>query len=383
LPSTTPWTRRTFVQTVGSLAAVAGMPQWASASGTNDARSRFKAKFAFVASAKNGISVFSISHNGGWTHAQTVSSPSPAALALSPDKRFLYVANALNTFQHRPTASIEAYAIDNETGHLTVLNRQPLAIHATMPRNLAVSSNGRLLAVAVEGGGVYNLLPLGENGELHPVTASLKLIGQNGKQTSSQRTQPQSVFFRDNKTLIALDRGRNSIFSLSIDTSFALSLDKFEIPFPVDAPTAFIPYPSSGIYFTASAAAPVITSILPDPEASGRFRAAQIFRLPSIDSGFNSLAIHPVATQLFAATSEGISSIEIDPTGWLHAPRYVAHGFGPVDSLHGSPDGVHLFAATKSGSLLRIDMEQGFGPRSTIHEIAGIAGVTAVAFRYS
>ena len=115
----------------------------------------------YATSEEHGIQVFSV--NGRrWTPTQTVASVSPAFLALDPTQRYLYAVNDKDTHEGLPTGTIEAYAIDAHDGGLTLINRQPLSLSGIRPRHLAVSPDGRSVVVAIDGGGAYNVLPIGE-----------------------------------------------------------------------------------------------------------------------------------------------------------------------------------------------------------------------------
>jgi hypothetical protein len=244
------WTRRSFIQTATTLSAATGiatMVPWSSAFAERSsalAQSSASLGFAFVASEFDTIQVFVREHPGGleqqgvrdptWTLIQTVACTAPASLTLSPDRRFLYAANAVSSFNHRPNGSVEAFGVDPLTGRIERLNRGPLAIHATLPEHLAVSPDARRLAVAIAGGAVYNLLELHPNGSIGPVTAVIRPLNLNP--TGSQNAPPlpfpapsprPAVRFLDNATLLVTDnRGRGHRFLLSTDG--AMSLDSHQ-----------------------------------------------------------------------------------------------------------------------------------------------------------
>lgn len=168
--------RRAFVQRIGYTSAAGGLSTlvpWlpAIALPTNTQSPRF----AYVGSAgsKQGIHVFAIRDNH-WLPIQTIATATPSSLALHPTQDFLYATLAVDTYRGLPTGAVEAYAIDPHTGRLTSLNQQPLSLSATMPSHLAVSPDGHHLAVAIYGGGAYNLLPIREDGSIDRVSSILK-----------------------------------------------------------------------------------------------------------------------------------------------------------------------------------------------------------------
>src|SRR5215217_5745023 len=75
-----------------------------------------------------GISVFAVDpETGALTRVQTVVSDNPFFFAFDPTQRFLYAVNIIDDYEGEESGSVEAYAVDPETGLLTFLNRQSSA----------------------------------------------------------------------------------------------------------------------------------------------------------------------------------------------------------------------------------------------------------------
>src|SRR5260370_24125042 len=114
-----------------------------------------------------GIGVYGIDRGWGeWTRVQLVGDiVNPSWLALDRRQRFLYTA-------HGDGADATAFAVDQESGRLTLLNRQP-----TSGRNgvrLAIDASNRFVVLANYSTGTAAVLPLtpyGSPAPLHdPVT---------------------------------------------------------------------------------------------------------------------------------------------------------------------------------------------------------------------
>jgi 6-phosphogluconolactonase (cycloisomerase 2 family) len=149
---------------------------------------------------------------------QTVASRRPTSLTLDSARKYLFALNEVDTFEGLPTGSIESYRIEPETGHLKLVTRTPLSLSATMPRQFALSPDGRFLVVAVYGGGLYNVLPLSANGEIGHVTQAVKEIGcsVNGHRQSS--AHPHSVVFHPSgRFLFGTDEGADRVNVFGID----------------------------------------------------------------------------------------------------------------------------------------------------------------------
>ena len=146
------WTRREFVRGAAGLVALPYLPLPSP-------------RFAYVASGEGAVHVFLV-QGEHWTKIQRVSSPAPACVLLSPSRQTLYVANELEAHEGLPRGTVEAFRIDPLDGRLTLLSRRPLSLSATRPRHMALSPDGKLLAVAAYGGGIYNVFSVAEDGSL-------------------------------------------------------------------------------------------------------------------------------------------------------------------------------------------------------------------------
>jgi 6-phosphogluconolactonase len=75
------------------------------------------------------VSVFKFDPaDGGLTLVQQMASANPSFLALDLTRRFLYIINEIDDYEGKKTGSVEAFAIDANTGMLTLLNASPWAV---------------------------------------------------------------------------------------------------------------------------------------------------------------------------------------------------------------------------------------------------------------
>jgi 6-phosphogluconolactonase len=361
----TEFTRRAFVQTLGSLTALGGFASiapWRSAAAFRSTQLLSSTRFAFVSSAADAIQVFAIDANGTWRQTQTVSSAAPVSLTLSPDQRFLYVANAITSFRHLPTGSVEAYAVDPDRGSLTRLNRRALALSAVVPKHLAISPDGRQLAVAVEGGIAYNLLPLDRDGSIGRVTASIKHLGAGADPSGQSRPQasplPQSVLFHPDGTLFAADLGSNRLSSFSVTRDGALSLREHHNCAPCSGPAHMVAHPSGDVLFIAGSLSPILSSIRCKFGSEQRLQSLQQVRCSEAGGGITALSMHPSGSLLFAADATGISVALTDPAGAIQLASRHTEGLDVPVALAVSQDGEHLVALNRGdNSLTRFDSD--------------------------
>ncbi|MCZ6795158.1 MAG: lactonase family protein [Planctomycetota bacterium] len=88
----------------------------------------------------------------------------PSFLAIHPGGRYLYAVNEVGGYEGKKSGAVSAFAIDEETGELTLLNRQ--ASGGSSPCHIVVDSSGRNALVANYGGGSVAVLRIGKDGRL-------------------------------------------------------------------------------------------------------------------------------------------------------------------------------------------------------------------------
>jgi 6-phosphogluconolactonase len=102
---------------------------------------------------------------------------SPSFLAIRPQGDFLYAVNEVDQFEGKPAGSVTGFAINRETGKLTLLNQQPSG--GPGPAHLAVDRTGANVLVANYGGGSVEVLPIEGTGRLKSATAFVQHTGSS------------------------------------------------------------------------------------------------------------------------------------------------------------------------------------------------------------
>jgi 6-phosphogluconolactonase (cycloisomerase 2 family) len=313
--------RREFMKRVG-WSSLAGA-YWTNSSifslgavmGTFSSRSRF----AFVGSANDsggeaahGIHVFAIEKRG-WKIVQVVASAHPAALVVHPHCPVLYVANAVEEHEGLPCGTVEAYAIDQSSGRLVMLKRQRLSLSGTVPRSLAVSPDGRSLAVALFGGGAYNVLPLDKEGVPGPPMGIRKEVG-SGSDVRQSSSHPASLIFDPLEGyLLAADFGANRISTFALDEHRLERVSQLE---GAHGAGQLLLHPSRRWLYAANNLEGAIHCHSYDA-GSGRV-GMPIQKIEcagaSTDTVGISLAIPSSGSRLFAARKSGIETWKINPS---------------------------------------------------------------------
>ena len=201
------WTRREFVRGAAGMVALPHLQEVAAVPSR---------QFAYVASGEGSLDVFRL-RGQVWIRTQRLPSPAPACFLLSPAQRILYVANEVDVHEGLPRGTVEAFHIDPVDGSLALLGRTPLSLSATHPRHLALSPDGKLLAVAAYGGAIYNLIPIAEDGSLGRPSGIFKQAGCGPHAPSQGSAHPHTVLFdASGRHLLSSDFGsdRLSVFAV-------------------------------------------------------------------------------------------------------------------------------------------------------------------------
>jgi 6-phosphogluconolactonase len=102
----------------------------------------------------------------------------PSFLAVHPNRRFLYAVSELDNYHHESCGAVVAFAIDHQTGELSLLNE--VASRGAWPCHLTVDSSGKNVIVANYGGGNVAILRIGENGLLSNPPVVVQHAGSGG-----------------------------------------------------------------------------------------------------------------------------------------------------------------------------------------------------------
>lgn len=290
--------RREFLRSAGltALAARAGVP-WASASLNPLERqgAESPSQFAFVGAmgATPGIHVYAV-RSEPWKLQQFVASRAPVALAIHPTGQFLYVVNEIGEYNGLPSGLIESYQIDPLTGRLMLLGRYPLSLSAVMPRHLAISPDGKKLIVAVHGGGMYNVLPILEDGRLARVRNIFKETG-SGPCPGQEAAHPQAVIFDSNGRAIAADLGCDRLTVFALEDGLRVQA-RYEMA-AGSGPRHLALHPAGHLLYAAHGLDGALSGFAYDPLAGSISR--RLFEVPGEYA--EALTIHPSGDFLFTA----------------------------------------------------------------------------------
>ncbi|WP_235011413.1 lactonase family protein [Bryocella elongata] len=290
-----------------------------------------------------------------WILQQAIATKAPVSLALHPDGRMLYVLQELSEWEGLPRGAVETFQVETSTGKLRSLGCQGLSLSAIMPRHLAVSPDGTALVVAVQGGGAYNLLPIGVDGQLGTVRSIVKETGCGPDAQHQGSARPQTVLFDRNGHVITADMGSDRLTVFGYDAGLR-TLSRHLLP-AGSGPRHLALHPSSRRLYVANVLSSSIIGLHYDAHA-GVIRDQFV---QSCEGYGETLAIHPSSDTLYSSRGDEIAAWRIAPaTGMLSVKQRTRMAATVVHELIASAEGQALIAVTSCGvARIRVDSTTG------------------------
>ena len=296
--------------------------------------------------------------------------PSPAFLAVHPNRKFLYAANEHDGPDVAGrNSTVSAYAIDPHTGALTFLNK--VSCRGEGPAHIAVDKTGKALLAANYRSGSLVLMPIQADGRLGEATGFAQHHGIGPKPRAEGPHAHGAAFSPDNRFALVADRGLDQVLIYRYDRPNG-TLAPNDPPLfnstPGAGPRHLAFHPNGRILYDLNEPGSTVT-VLAYGAAGGTMNQLQeISTLPAGFTGTNSTAqlqIDRAARFLYASNrgADNIAVYSIDPAqGTLTPVEHVStQGKTPRDfSL--DPTGRYLFAANQNSDtivLFRVDPKTG------------------------
>ena len=208
--------------------------------------------FAFAAPAENflvyfgtytnamsrGIYVSRLDTDTGKLSAPELAAetPSPCFVTISPDGKFLYAANSVNTFSDynaEQAGAVSAFTLDQNSGKLTLLNQKSSG--GAGPCHVSVDATGKILFVANYNAGSVKSFMLETNGRIGADGTCVQHSG-HGENTNRQAGPHAHFICADpsNRFALACDLGTDTVtvypFTANDATLVASKFERFYVP---------------------------------------------------------------------------------------------------------------------------------------------------------
>lgn len=169
----------------------------------------------------------------------------PSYLTLDHSGKFLYAVNELKSYQDSPTGTVSAFAVDERTGGLRLLNIQPTG--GTDPCHVTVDAERKHLFVANFMSGSVCVLRVREDGSLGEVSDFIQHQGASIDPVRQTGPHAHSVTLdRTNRIAFVPDLGLDKLFIYHFDPRRGV-LQPNEVPWiemkPGSGPRHVAPHP--------------------------------------------------------------------------------------------------------------------------------------------
>jgi 6-phosphogluconolactonase (cycloisomerase 2 family) len=350
-----------------------GLPGAGRAAATGPARARFAYVGCYTTKKRKGhgegIGIYRIDPGtGDWMPAQLVKDlVNPSFLALDRQGRTLYAV-------HGDTSQATAFAIDPQSGRLTLLNQQTTG--GKNPVHLAVDPTNRFLAVANYSTGNVAVLPINPDGSLAPPSDLVPLAGEPGPHPVEQTaSHPHHIpFDRLRRFLVVPDKGLDKIFAFRLDTGRGklLAADPPYVMARAGAGPRHVDFhPRLPYAYVINELDSTITTYRSEPDR-GAFTPLQV--VPTLPPGFSGksttaeIAVAPSGRFVYGSNRGhgSLAIFAIDQTSGVLAPL----GWEPTQGLTPrffglDPSGAVLYAANQGSDTIVTFLSDEFTGRLT------------------
>jgi len=172
----------------------------------------------YTSGKSEGIYFYSLNLDSGeLTHISTTKDvKDPSYLAIAPNRRYLFAVNEVEDFQGKKSGALSAFATDQRTGSLRLLNQQPSLGGA--PCYVIVYRTSRFVLIANYSGGNVAVLPIQRDGSLGEAT---DLKQNSGSSINAERQEGPHAHCieldRANRFAYACDLGTDKIMIFRFD----------------------------------------------------------------------------------------------------------------------------------------------------------------------
>jgi 6-phosphogluconolactonase len=294
----------------------------------------------------------------------------PTFLAHHPSGKFLYAVNEVKAFQGQSGGGVSAFAVDVQSGALTLLNQQPVG--GNSPCHLAIDATGRVLVTANYGDGSVSVFPILPDGKLGPRSDFHEHTGRGPNPDRQKGPHAHGITFSpDNRFVLVNDLGIDEILVYRLDVEKARLLPHQPASVrlaPGAGPRHFCFAPEGRHGYAINELDNTVTRFDWDAQKGVLTPRESVPTLPPDFKSYSTtaeLVLHPNGDFLYAS-NRGHDSIAVyrrdRATGSLSLIEHVFTGGSEPRSFALSPDGHWLIAANQRAQtlqLFRVDDQTG------------------------
>lgn len=272
--------------------------------------------------------------SGGLAPYKTVAQiVDPSFIAIDGERRYLYAVNETIEYQGKKSGYLSAFAIDQKSGGLKLLNKQPSLGGA--PCHVSISDNNKFVMAANYAGGNVVVLPILGNGMLGAAIDVRQHYGSGPVKDRQEAAHAHSTTLdRRNNFVAACDLGADKVFLYKFDKVSG----------------KLTPNSAQQFFQTKPGAGPRHFAFHPNGRAA--------FVINELNSSITSLAYDERR-----GTLKEIQSVSTLPAGWA--------GANTCADIKVSPDGLFLYGSNRGhDSIVSFAVEQNSGRLSFVEHVS-------------
>ena len=294
----------------------------------------------------------------------------PSFLALAPSRRYLYAVNEVEEFALRKSGAVSAFAVDQRTGELRLLNQQ--ASLGANPCYVEVDAGGRFVLIANYTGGNVAVFPVQRDGSLGEATDMKQYQGSSVNRERQEGPHAHCIVLDPtNRFAYSCDLGTDKIMIFLFDARNGKLMPN-EQPWvqvkPGTGPRHLTLHPSGKYVFVLNELHSTITTFARDPGKGSLKELQTLSTLPADFKGTSwSADIHVSADGRFVYCSnrghDSIAIFRIDPrVGGLTSIGHESTRGATPRNFALDPTGNFLLVANQKSDnivVFRIDQKTG------------------------
>jgi 6-phosphogluconolactonase len=313
----------------------------------------------------------------------------PTFLAVHPSGRFLYAVNEVDEYEGKPSGAVSAFAIDQKSGALTLLNR--VGSLGKGPAHLSVDETGKYLLLANYGGGSVAVFPIGDDGRIGTSTSFAQHSGSGANpERQAEPHAHQIIVSSDNRFALAADLGLDKVLVYRFDAKQG-TLSPNNPPFAATEPgagprhAAF--HPNRKIVYVLNELTSTVDTFSYDARSGKMQELQSLSTLPKDFAGKNTDAeiVVDAKGKFVYASSRGHDSITVfavnPKTGTLLQVQDISSGGKAPRNFAIDPTGKWLLAANQNSSnIVLFQVDPNTGQLSPIQQVLDTIAPVCVVF---
>jgi 6-phosphogluconolactonase len=147
----------------------------------------------YTESTSKGIYAFPFDSSSGkaGSIALAAETTNPSFLAIDPQRKYLFAANEISSYQGKKTGGISSFNLDSKSERLTFLNE--VASGGAGPCHLAVDKTGKYVIVANYDAGSVAALPIQQDGRLGEASSVIQHRGHGADPERQERPHAHNI----------------------------------------------------------------------------------------------------------------------------------------------------------------------------------------------